>query len=69
MTGSGPLPSVLMPGQLTLAAVVSNVVAHCRTQKLKLFSNIFAMSSSLRTRAVCIKILEKFKGVLGDRGS
>ena len=39
------------------------------TQRVELLGNIFAPFNNLRTRTVCIKILEKFKGVLGDRGS
>ena len=31
--------------------------------------NIFAPYNSLRTRTVCVKILEKIKGLLGDRTS
>jgi len=41
----------------------------CPAQRVDLFVNIFAPPNSLGTTAVCIKIFEKYEGILGDHTS
>jgi len=53
--------------QIHLSSVCLLSVTFVRpTQRVELFATIFAPSNKWRTRAVCIKILEKIRGVLGD---
>jgi len=49
--------------------IANSSVCRCCTLLRQLFGNIFAPSISVGNWAVCIKILEKIKGVLGDRAS